>query len=139
MKLREFRQQLETDPEYNQALEELQLKFDFGNAVLRARLNKNWSQAQLADAVGTKQANISRIEAGMGNTTFTLAQKILNVLDLCCHFDAVEPQSVQYRTTSSDKSTSYSVEEFIWKQDTPCGPIYKLIGAEAKDAVGLFQ
>jgi transcriptional regulator with XRE-family HTH domain len=139
MKLREFRLRLETDPEYNQALEELLLKFYFGNAVLRARLNKNWSQAQLADAVGTKQANISRIEAGMGNTTFSLAQKILNVLDLCCHFDAVEPQSVQFKTTSLDKSTTYSVDEISWKQDIPCGPIYKLISTEANDIVGLFQ
>jgi transcriptional regulator with XRE-family HTH domain len=91
MKLKEFRQQLEAAPEYQQALENLQLKFEFGNAVLKARLKKNWTQSQLAATVGTKQANISRIEAGLGNPTFSLAQKILNSLEMGCYFVSFEP------------------------------------------------
>jgi transcriptional regulator with XRE-family HTH domain len=136
MKLEELRQQLQTNPDYNKALEDLQLKFDFGNAVLRARLNKNWSQAKLAEAVGTKQANISRIEAGMGNTTFSLAQKIINILDLGCHFFSIEPQPIQYLTASIEISTINAVEETHWGNDNNCVPKYKMDSAPTAIVLG---
>lgn len=82
MKLEKFRQQMLTDSEYVKAADELQLQFELANSVLRARLKKGWSQTDLANAVGTKQANISRIEAGLANPTITLIQKLINALDL---------------------------------------------------------
>jgi transcriptional regulator with XRE-family HTH domain len=71
MKLKEFRQLLEKAPEYGKTAE-----------VLKARLKKGWSQTQLAKAIGTKQANISRIEAGLANPTLSLLHKLLKTLDL---------------------------------------------------------
>lgn len=82
MKLSEFRQDLQQDPEFVEAQENLKLHFELANAVLRARIKKGWSQTDLAKAVGTKQVNISRIESGLANPTLALVQKIVSVLDL---------------------------------------------------------
>jgi transcriptional regulator with XRE-family HTH domain len=82
MKYSDYKKQLAQDPEYLAAKAELQLAFNFGNAVLRARLNIGWTQTVLARRVGTKQANISRIEAGLANPTLDLIQKICKALDL---------------------------------------------------------
>jgi len=82
MKLQEFRRQLEENPEYLKAAEELHMQLLLADAVLKGRLSKGWSQTQLAEAVGTKQANISRIEAGLANPTLSLIRKILQSLDL---------------------------------------------------------
>ena len=69
-------------PSIQKATEELKYQFAFGNAVLEARLKKGWSQTELARQAGTKQANISRIEAGLGNPTLDLIKKICDTLDL---------------------------------------------------------
>ena len=85
----------ESDTEYQKAKAALKLHFALGDAVLRARLQRNWTQSELARRVGTKQANISRIEAGLGTPTIKLVQKIIKVLDLEISF-APAPTSFSY-------------------------------------------
>lgn len=82
MKYSDYKKHLEQNPEYREAKEELQLVFIFANAVLEARLNRGWTQTELARQVGTRQANISRIEAGLANPTLELVQKICNALEI---------------------------------------------------------
>ena len=82
MKLSELDQKLQQNPEYIQAMDELALHFELADAVLRARLRKGWTQTDLAKAVGTKQANISNIEAGLANPTLALIRKLTRALDL---------------------------------------------------------
>jgi HTH-type transcriptional regulator / antitoxin HipB len=82
MKYSEYKKKLEQDQEYRAAKEELQMAFALGNAVLRARLRKGWTQSELAKLIGTKQANISRIEAGLSNPTLSLVNRLCTVLDL---------------------------------------------------------
>lgn len=86
MKYTDFIQEIEKDAEYNSAREDLKTHFALGDAVLRARIKRNWSQTELAKRVGTKQANISRIEAGQGNPTLNLIQKLVQVLELEINF-----------------------------------------------------
>jgi len=92
MKLQEFRRQLEENPEYLRSAEELHLQLLLADAVLRGRLSKGWSQTRLAEAVGTKQANISRIEAGLANPTLSLIRKILQALDLDLKIQPAAPK-----------------------------------------------
>ena len=92
MKLQEFSRYLEEDPEYLKAAEELHLQLLLADAVLKGRLHKGWSQTQLAEAVGTKQANISRIEAGLANPTLSLIRKILQALDLDLKIQPAAPK-----------------------------------------------
>lgn len=86
MKYTDFIREIEQDPEYKEAREALKPHFALGDAVLRARLKRGWSQAELASHAGTKQANISRIEAGLGNPTMNLVQKLIQVLELDINF-----------------------------------------------------
>jgi len=86
MKYTDYLQEIERDPEYRQAKTALQAHFALGDAVLRARAQRGWTQAELAQKVGTKQANISRIEAGQSNPTLKLIQKIIQILDLAINF-----------------------------------------------------
>jgi transcriptional regulator with XRE-family HTH domain len=82
MKLSDYRAKLVENQEYVAAEKELKARFELGNAVLRGRIKRGWSQSDLAEEVGTKQANISRIEAGLANPTLDLIQRLCEVLDL---------------------------------------------------------
>ncbi len=82
MKLTEFLKNLQNDSEYQEIEKKYQLQLDIADAVLRARINKNWSQSELARRVGTRQANISRLEAGLANPTIKFLQKVADALDI---------------------------------------------------------
>ncbi len=82
MKYEDFLAEIEQDPEYIQAKNALRLNFALGDAVIHARYQRGWSQSELARLVGTKQANISRIESGLANPTLQLIKKIIDVLEL---------------------------------------------------------
>jgi transcriptional regulator with XRE-family HTH domain len=86
MKYSDYKKQVEPNPEFREAREELQLAFTFADAVLDARLKKGWSQTELARRIGTRQANISRIEAGLANPTLELIEKICEALELKADF-----------------------------------------------------
>ena len=86
MKYTDFIREIENIPEYSEAKEALKLHFALGDAIIRARIKCGWSQTELAERVGTKQANISRIEAGLANPTLNLVQRIILVLDLDIYF-----------------------------------------------------
>jgi transcriptional regulator with XRE-family HTH domain len=63
----------------------------YGEDIRRKRLMRGWSQAELADAAGLTQTNISLIEAGTlknGPTFRTMAQ-LSDVLDAGLEMDAV--------------------------------------------------
>lgn len=96
MKYSDYKKNLEQKPEYQEARAELELAFAFGDAVLRARLEKGWTQTELARRVGTKQANISRIEAGLANPTLELVHKVCKVLDLQPEFQQKRKPTQQY-------------------------------------------
>jgi len=99
MKYTDFIQEIEKDSEYNEARESLKPHFALGDAVLRARMKRGWSQTELAEQVGTRQANISRIEAGLGNPTLNLIQKLIQVLELELNFTPA-PSSNTFKTVS---------------------------------------
>ena len=96
MKHSDYKKQLEHNPEYQVAKADLELAFAFGNAVLRARLKKGWTQTELARRVGTKQANISRIEAGLANPTLELIQKVCKSLEIQPEFPQMEKPGQRY-------------------------------------------
>ena len=95
MKLEEYRKQLEGDAEYQAASRELEPILDLADEILRLRLERGWSQSELARRAGTKQANISRIEAGLGNPTLKFIQKVARALDteLAVRFEAVDSRA----------------------------------------------
>jgi transcriptional regulator with XRE-family HTH domain len=116
MKLSALDQKLQENPEYVQAMDDLKLHFELANAVLRARLQKGWSQTELARAVGTKQANISRIEAGLANPTMTLLRKLSQALDLEIRIVSYSAPGSQpeYSTSTSQKVVNSVIRVDNW-------------------------
>lgn len=128
MNLRELRIELEKDPEYNKESRKHQFHYEFAKAVLHARLDRGLSQAKLADLVGTKQANISKIESGQSNITADLIGRISGELGLFIFFFnsekvsqqifSVSPEREITNTQNNDQETfSYqnnSTEEHEW-------------------------
>lgn len=109
MKYSDWKRELETDPEYLEALEGLKLQFALGDAMIHGRIKRGWSQSELARRVGTKQANISRIESALANPTLELVQRILRVLELEAQF--VPPaSSVSYDTETQELPSIEAVE-----------------------------
>jgi transcriptional regulator with XRE-family HTH domain len=80
MKFENYLSKQQDDTEYVAAEQELEPFLDIANAVLRQRLAKGWSQAELAKRAGTKQANISHIENGLANPTIAFLQKLARAL-----------------------------------------------------------
>lgn len=93
MKREEYRKQLEGDAEYQAAAKELKPILDIADEILRLRLERGWTQSELARRVGTRQANISRIEAGLGNPTIKFIQKLATAFecDLELRFEKPRP------------------------------------------------
>jgi ribosome-binding protein aMBF1 (putative translation factor) len=100
MRYTDYRRDLENNEKFLKARDELNVKFTLGKAVVRGRINKGWSQTKLAEEVGTKQANISRIESGLANPTLILITKITKALDITIRFD-------DYITIRQGNTTEY--------------------------------
>ncbi len=111
MKLSVLRNQLKQDPEFVEAMKKLQLKFDLADAMIHARIQCGISQSELAEAIGTKQANISRIESGLGNPTIELIQKIVNYLDLKVKIETNEPEYFFNFSSEQLKKSTYGVTQ----------------------------
>lgn len=112
MNLKELHTNLLKSTEYSEALVELKMHFDLANAVLRARIDKGLSQEQLAAKIGTKQANISKIEAGLANPTLNVIQKLARVLDINISFTCEEvPEKYCYSMLFFEKSHSKQISK----------------------------
>ena len=116
MKMNVLEQKLQENPEYVQAMDDLKLHFELANAVLRGRLKKGWSQTELARAVGTKQANISRIEAGLANPTITLVRKLTKALDLEVRIAGLRDYEAQpeFSTSIAQKAVNSAMRTEHW-------------------------
>ena len=96
MKLNEYRHQLEESKEYTNAKRDLKLHFALADAVLKSRTKEGWSQKELAKAIGTKQANISRVESGLANPTLEFINRLTKVLDFDIDFSCEKEAALQF-------------------------------------------
>jgi transcriptional regulator with XRE-family HTH domain len=136
MKLSELDQKLQQNPEYTQAMDELALHFELADAVLRARLRKGWTQTDLAKAVGTKQANISNIEAGLANPTLALIRKLTRALDLEVRMVEKQPaQAVRFSIANSSTCDQSGIFQPFWPISQP-EPQYKVISDSSAENEG---
>ncbi|WP_338885099.1 helix-turn-helix domain-containing protein [Xenorhabdus sp. TH1] len=59
------------NPEVKQAYDELNDEFELINTLLGMRTEAKLTQQQVADRMGTKESNISRLEKGKSNPTLS--------------------------------------------------------------------
>ena len=57
-------------------------EFELIRTIIKERIKRGWSQTQLAEAIGSRQPVISRLEQGNGNPSLSTLQKIAKALDL---------------------------------------------------------
>ena len=60
----------------------LRPEYEVVRAIIKHRLKKGWSQTELAEAIGSRQPVISRLERGDGNPSLLTLQRIAQALDL---------------------------------------------------------
>jgi len=81
MNYNDYFKKFEKAPEYQEAEQKFKLILDLADEILRLRMEKGWSQAELAERAETKQANISRLESGLSNPSVNFLQKVAKALD----------------------------------------------------------
>ncbi|HCR81162.1 MAG: Helix-turn-helix domain protein [Candidatus Pacebacteria bacterium GW2011_GWB1_47_8] len=77
----EFRKELLSDPEVKAYHDALQPEFDLICQILDKRLEKNMTQKDLAEKIGTKQSAISRLESFDANPSFKFLKKVAKAFD----------------------------------------------------------
>lgn len=81
MKWEDVKKIINSDPEVVKALQENEFEYQVIREFIKARLEKNLTQKQLADLVGTQQSNISRLESGNYNPSLDFLDKVAKALD----------------------------------------------------------
>ena len=64
------------DPQLEQAVKDIEPEYEIVRAVIKARIEQNISQKDLAERTGTQQAHISRLESGEYNPSLKFLKKI---------------------------------------------------------------
>ena len=122
MKSKDYFQFLENDAEYLREKRDLQLRLNLANEILDLRMKRGYSQKKLAELAGTKQANISRLESGLGNPTLNLLERIARALDVECEIHltlqniASATRSFSDDTTDVVKNDEPSIDVENWPQ-----------------------
>ena len=78
---KQFKKEQLRDPEMKKYYDELGPEYAIIEAMLRKRMEKGLTQAQLARKIGTKQSAIARLESGTYNPSLSLLRKVARALD----------------------------------------------------------
>ena len=70
-----FKRQLK-DPEFVKNLDSLKPEHEIVKQIINARTEQNITQKELADRIGIKQSNISRLESGNHNPSLEFLKKV---------------------------------------------------------------
>ncbi len=79
-KFSEIKKKWLKDPEFKRKYDALEPEFALAEMLIRQRLEKGFTQAQLAEKIGTKQSAISRLESGDYNPTLEIIKKVAHAL-----------------------------------------------------------
>lgn len=80
MKYEDLREEFLSDPEVKKEYDALELEYKIKRLIIEARIQKDLTQKELAELVGTQQANISRLENGTYNPSINFLKKIAGAL-----------------------------------------------------------
>jgi len=81
MNWREHKKQLMKDPEFRKEYESLDPEYKLAAALIRLRLAKGLTQAQLAALLNTKQESIARLESGSSLPSLSTVRRVADALD----------------------------------------------------------
>jgi len=81
MNWKEHKKQLMRDPDFREQYEALEPEYKLAAAVIRLRLARGLTQAELADLLNTKQESIARLESGNSLPSLSTVRKVADALD----------------------------------------------------------
>ena len=81
MDWKEHKKQLMRDPEFREQYEALEPEYKLAAAVIRLRVARGLTQAQLADLLNTRQESIARLESGSSLPSLSTVRKVADALD----------------------------------------------------------
>lgn len=76
------RKQLLRDPKVRRALKETELEFQIARSIIKARIDKGLTQAQLAKKVKTRQSVISRVESAKTVPSLSFLKRLAQALNI---------------------------------------------------------
>lgn len=79
--LTRMKRKLLNDPEFRKAYDALEEEYQLIEEMIKARLQSNLTQAQLAQKAGMKQAAIARLESGQSNPSYKTLSRVAKALD----------------------------------------------------------
>lgn len=80
MTLKEYLDKQLENEEFKKEWEDFQPELDLMKQVIGERIKQNISQKELADRMGTKQANISKLENGNANPSLDFLKRLASSL-----------------------------------------------------------
>ena len=81
----EVKERLLQDAETRREYDAMDAEYRLVKEIIKARVELGLTQAQLAERIGTKQSNISRLEGGNYNPTLEFLQKVADGLEKELH------------------------------------------------------
>ena len=79
---KQFKTKALKKPAIKAAYDNLGPEYELIKAIIKQRIKRGWSQTDLAEAIGSRQPVISRLERGEGNPSLLTLRKIAEALDL---------------------------------------------------------
>jgi DNA-binding XRE family transcriptional regulator len=76
----EIKKDLLKDPEFAKEVKLLEPEYEMIRQIIKTRIELNLSQKELANRVGTRQSNISRLEGGNYNPSIQFLKKVAHGL-----------------------------------------------------------
>ena len=77
----DFEKELFKQPGFKEAQEETRLEYEIARALIKARLEKGLTQAEIAKRMNTKQSVISRVENARTIPSLSFLKRLAVVLD----------------------------------------------------------
>lgn len=77
----EFEKTLFKKPGFKEAVEETRLEYEIARAVIKARIEKGLTQAEIAKKMHTKQSVISRVENARTIPSLSFLKRLADVLN----------------------------------------------------------
>jgi len=78
---KDFFDEVMKDPEIKAEYDRLGPEYEIIKAIIKKRIEKNMSQKELAQKMGTKQSALSRLESGTYNPSLLFLKKVATALD----------------------------------------------------------
>lgn len=79
------------DPEFAREYKALEPEYEIIRQIIQSRIEQSLTQKELADRIGIKQSNISRLESGSYNPSLDFLKKVASGLGKEIHIEFRDP------------------------------------------------